>query len=459
MAEKDQAGGKTVALDLWNQVAIHKQYFPWGPKKLPGITHVAPKVADPSPQGGGGQSNKVVRDSPISKASSMLNTDKDKPKSRYSSATHSHRVFLAYPADIKMVNWEEHIRSGDTNTQLYRSALRYVLALVRSVVKPSRKRTVTFFVHRYIGDSRSLMVSMLALGFTAFLCFVSRFRDHHLFWFLHNVDKDTLCFHPRIIQLRRRLLAKHSTRIFVLDPLLVDATKNYVDPAFHYKLRWTCFGSYSPRHDSAKLRHSSHTGMEFSKLATSFYDNKKEFAKQTKRPQLVGLCLTNVSEKCRHIDLSETLINAAHAKASMDVNLIVAGGFDSRYTGSDQAIGFLSQSPSVCFHPSVVAFNELEMRHSFDFIWRVVDDLSVPLTAYVAASCRAPILTVRHGFLPTLIERYSLGAVIESDFSNVAECLRKINENKTTVWTSDFLHVRSWKLGASQIKGEIDQLS
>jgi hypothetical protein len=111
---------------------------------------------------------------------------------------------------------------------------------------------------------------------------------------------------------------------------------------------------------------------------------------------------------------------------------------------------WLEQSQSVLFHPYRASIDEFGLAGSFDFYYRAYGDLSVPYSVYSAALARKPILTLRTGFLGEMVERYGLGAVLETDLSNLPDAIRSID-----VWnpvnSSMFLNSHTWDEGARRL--------
>jgi len=378
----------------------------------------------------------------------------DKNTQSHDNSSAESTLLLAYPNDIKMAGWTTRLAKYNLTTSLFRSPWLYLTEVFRALFSRAPRKQTTILVHRYIGDYPSFCKAWAAFLFTSALCLASRFPGFYLFWFLHNIDKDTQIFHPRLNKMRRRLLSRFSYRIFVLDPLLLQHAKAHIPSPYHDKLRWTCFGHYAPT-THGKTKHQNNTDPQFVRALELFSHERYRQTTAEGKHRLIGLCLTNIADKYQHIHLAPRLIQEANAATDFSVSLIIAGPF-SHTSGLDSSvIRALKNNPHIFLWPQEVAFNENEMRSHFDFIWRINDDLSVPLTAYVAATCDAPILTLRKGFLPELVDRYKLGAVLNTDFSNLEDALKQINGFSTLSLKENFLSSRNWDVAADQIWHEI----
>lgn len=359
-------------------------------------------------------------------------------------------LLLAYPADIKMVGWARALEKYDISICLFTSAFRYLQKVFGSWIRRTPRGKPIFLVHRYIGDYPSHILALFGLVFTCALCFFSLFRSVHLLWFLHDVDKDTVCYHPIINKLRRFLLAKYSCSIFVIDPLLIRHAEQHIPPRYQHKLRWTCFGVYEPSGDF-KTKHSIQTDPKFLDNLEKFLSRRSLEVERGRKKHLIGLCLTNVAAKYKHIHLAPRLIEEAEQNGIFSISLIIAGSFEQKACFAPNVIEKIRKNAQIFLWANEVAFDEIKMRDLFDFIWRINDDFSVPLTAYVASTCKAPLLTLRTGFLPELVDSFNLGAVLENDFSNVDDCLVAISGLGVSNFHSKFLSSRNWDAGAEQI--------
>jgi hypothetical protein len=104
----------------------------------------------------------------------------------------------------------------------------------------NKKDKIEVFIFRYLNDHKSLNHSILYLSRDILIIIVCKLLGTKILWILHNIDRETKQYHPRLITFRRKIIHFASKKVMVTDPNLqkVAAENGIVSK----KIDWLCFG-------------------------------------------------------------------------------------------------------------------------------------------------------------------------------------------------------------------------
>lgn len=362
---------------------------------------------------------------------------------------HEGEDLLIIGDDYKASQWAHHCAVMGCRVKPVASvedALSEVVGALR------RGRTCPAVMFRYLNDSPLLRRAVWKVAADLLLVGIVRSRGGKVYWLCHNVDRETREHFPRLTAIRRAVIGRASSVIFVTDPLLVEPARSILPKRYSHKLRWLCFGSFESWGERESF--GSMTEPVVREAVERFSRQMRQEAKSAGAACLIGLCLGRAGDKYLHFDYAVDLLRAARG-TRYHVALIVALDA-SRATNSRQlaAIRALRREPNALVFERSIGFHESEMAGWYDFIWRGVADWSTPITVYGAAAVGKPILALNTGFLAKLVDHYRLGITVTPDWAELETALDALS-----VWrggdSGQFLQERGWDIGAEQLAKEI----
>jgi glycosyltransferase involved in cell wall biosynthesis len=274
---------------------------------------------------------------------------------------------------------------------------------------------------RYLNDSNNLVRScilFMSLLLTIGLAVILRVR---IFWFLHNIDKESEEHFPLMIKVQRKLVGDLSYVIFVMDPLLIKIAKHKY-PKWQNKFDYISFGA---RATYSGLK----TNDEF--LNHKFIDF---VANNSEDKVFIGFCPTAPSEKCVHLNYARSLVEHA-SNNGITIKLIVFGDLKNFLQENPQLAKDLTHK-QIYLLDRFIEYNPGELAKYFDFYWRSLSDESISYTLYEAATIAKPIISMDIGFVGKAVEYYKLGFTINLNFTDLS---------------SAFCKLKSWDRGAAQL--------
>lgn len=319
-----------------------------------------------------------------------------------------------------------------------RNAL-FFLFLLKEIIFLKKPDAVIF---RYFNDHVNLIRSVL-LAFNVFftLCLCKVFKVK-VFWFLHNINKETHEYYPNIIKAQRCLVGRHSSVIFVTDPLLIPVAKRYY-PEWSSKFDFITFGA-----PNLSFSAQDTTDKEVIDLLKALKSKKRDNS-------FLLFCPTGAGDKYTHLHKATLLVNEAE-KLGLDYKVVILGDLK----------GYLNQNPelaaSLFSNDSITVFDDFryykaeDIEPYVDFYWRSLNDESVSFTLYEAASIKKPILTLNEGFMATAIDRYEMGTVLSLDMSNLAEAHASLLTWKSSK-ASEFFDSHSWSISVGNILKQLQK--
>jgi hypothetical protein len=252
------------------------------------------------------------------------------------------------------------------------------------------------------------------------------------------VDKETQENFPRITRFLRLLVSRFSFVIFVTDPLLVPIARRYF-PKVQQKIDYITFGL--PPQGTRQ-----NTDKELLSLL-------KDLSLKEGREYSVLFCPTGSGDKYLHISNAVKLLNCAKNNG-IKYKIVIAGQLDSYLNKRPRLMQELLDHPDIFLFSNYINYDSIFVSNYIDAYWRSLKDQSVSFTLYEAALVKKPILTISDGFMGAAVEKYSMGAVLDLNFSNI-----KTAHQKLMHWNKDdadiFLESHSWDLAAKQISKHI----
>jgi|SRR5690625_48273 len=343
-------------------------------------------------------------------------------------------------ADEKTAGWAKYMPAHTELVQLPGSAIRTPILLLYNIMR--RRMLPAAVIVRYLNDYPSIvrtLIRTMSELMTILICVLLGIR---VIWLCHNVDRESLQYHPVMSRLRRRLHGQVSHTILVTDQLLVPHAKRLV-ARNNTTIRGSCFG------DPKELKKPGRIDEQDRELIERFVEGAKDGLGDT---TLVGFYAgTPDNKKLDTFRLIPDLINAAQHEG-IELHFIVVGPIRGMIAKElPEVLDFLSSDPRVLFiGDRYVDIDLLTINKAIDFYWRVYTDLSVPYSTYYAASVRKPILTINRGFLAEMVYTYKLGAVADYDLGNLGQCLHELREWETSN-AELFLASHSWAAGARAV--------
>lgn len=351
---------------------------------------------------------------------------------------------LMYSADEKLRSWAEASRpSGVEIIGFRRSPILSPFVIVWHVLTRGRPRGIVF---RYLNDYPSLVKTVLRLISEWMVVCLCRLLRIPLAWICHNVDRETLMYHPKITELRRMMIGKAARKIFVTDPGLLVHAKRFLTE-FEQKLDYVTFGQPSIKRVQT--------------MEPDLWERLLDFVGRpsTRRiagtKTLVGLSVGHASDKTVHYEQTTRLLDAAEV-LGYEIRLIIIGPIRTYLEKNKPAIlRRLREDPRIFLIDKYVLIDENQLAPHVDFYWRAYRDYSVPYGLYHAAKVKKPILAYGDGFLSEAVTQYSLGAVIREDYSNLDQALNSLIQWDEAA-ACQFLETHTWAEGARRLLRAFD---
>ena len=366
------------------------------------------------------------------------------------------KIILVNRLDTKIKLWSQELIKEDCKLIQWKSlswlALfmfkRYLLDLQPCKNENKAERNKIYIIYRYLNNSENIFKSLIFSLREIISIFTVRIFGGRVIWICHNLDRESVDRFRIISCFRRWVMAKFSHKILVTDPLLLKYAPLYLGRVVIKKLDWTCFGSINSY--GADKKYGAKTNDMVKNHVIRFYEHHIAVANDLGKKPIIGLCLGRPGRKYLHFDFAFKLIKASEA-TDFHLGLIVALNANQlKIENQRQSLENIRNSDKVLFFNEEIGFDESDMRRYYDFTWRINNDWSVPITTYICASNKTPILTQSYGFLPELVTVYKLGAVLDTDFANIQHCLDVIYSDSLSP-DSSFLNDRGWYTGAKRL--------
>lgn len=354
-----------------------------------------------------------------------------------STMTEEKKAILSMNFDDKIENIKKELKKHGILIEkpfFKKPALFSISLLIYAIYKKKPKAIIIRYLndHKLLTKSILLFLSRLS---TIFICYLFRID---VFWILHNVDKETTEFFPKLTKFTRKLLGNSAKVILVTDPLLVKTAQEKY-PNWKERIDYITFGEREPKKEkSTDIR---------------LLDIFEKISNIKKNNDLTLFCPTSPGDKYIHLHFTSKLIENAKIN-NLNYRVVIVGGIkeyldinpELERSLSDENIYLLSEN---------ITYNIEDIEPYIDAYWRAMSDQSISYTLYEAASRKIPILTLNTGFLTEAITKYNLGSSLELDFSNFKQSHDKI-KSWDKINAKLFLKSHSWQLAAHRLARNLE---
>jgi len=278
------------------------------------------------------------------------------------------------------------------------------------------------YVFRYINDRKSFFFTFLRYFSEILQILICKKFNIKIWWLCHNIDKETKLYHPTINKLRRKAVKKAAIRIFTTNRLLIPKAKE-VFP--NKRVDALSFG-YMEGKFSESIAENDETDKEIISWINQRKNDKSKFI----------FCVGSPAKKSIHFKHITKFIEVINSNSDYNWYAIVIGN-------SVQKTTMLYNVSHRHFLPSTI------ISKYADYYYRIIDDYSISYSVFEAVHYRVPIITESYGILPTIVEQYNIGIVVDN--YKVAE-KHIINHNITESNFIEFEKENNWKTAANKIK-------
>lgn len=346
--------------------------------------------------------------------------------------------------DFKYEEWAKEFTLFGTTTYANRRSL--VLAPLDIIWLMLKGQKIEAYVFRYLNDRSSFIKSLLLVSSDIMVVALCKLTRIKILWILHNIDKETQCHYPIIVELRRKIIARACCQIFVTDRCLVKYAKT-IFSNHKGKISFISFGKYKAtfKMKTTKKNHevifnedsNYYKNISFEQLLEKLENLHKSYS-------YIGFCAgKHEIKKIYYKKLPEFF--KFPVEISNKILFVVITDLSEKV---DLALfNYLKDNRNIVFVNNLMLLDEYRLAKYVDFYWLGYQDISVPYSVYVASSVKRPILSYDVGVLPELVKEYNIGYTVESDFSNLPELLKKIKK-KNHLSYDEFNKTHSWKMGA-----------
>lgn len=332
--------------------------------------------------------------------------------------------------------WAQHLQQRNIIASgISGSAARAPLMLLREILAGRRPDA---YVFRYLSDYPSLIKTLLRAGSELAVIAIAGLFRIRILWILHNVDKETSEFWPSITRFRRGVIARFCSGAFVTDPLLIEEAARHIP-----RLTWRSvpFGTEGNKPAAPEAMHQ--VVAELDRLRTEL--------EATGRPVFIGLCVTSMSPKCAHLFQFSELADAA-GKGGWSTGILFVGAFSRSGEQWEEVRERIKKTEGMKVLDIEIKVDEEMLAPHFDFIYRSLNDLSVPYSLYRAAAAGKPVITHEDGLSASIVARYGVGLVSKPGHQDDWPAF--FNGWSPDRWNA-FLSERSWAIGADRLASAI----
>ena len=210
------------------------------------------------------------------------------------------------------------------------------------------------------------------------------------------------------------------------------------------RIGYVTFGAVQPRKGDGHFR-------KFLRDVDDFLKDRVQSVETRGQSTLVGWVAGTYNWKTAHFDNIIQLLDRAEESGHALVLVVVIENPADVERYAPALLEILSGETRVFLHLGHLRIDEAELAARISFYWRAYRDLSVGFTVYEAASQGKPILALDMGFVGRAIQHYGLGAVVKSDFSNIASALDEV-VSWTAFRADEFLKSHTWAKAADQMR-------
>ncbi|HHF3084260.1 TPA: hypothetical protein ACPJ1F_002459 [Vibrio diabolicus] len=292
------------------------------------------------------------------------------------------------------------------------------------------------FFFRYLGDYRNIFMTFIKMFLECLICFICKLSKGQVRWIVHNIDKESFEFFPKITKIRRNIVAYHCEYAYVTDCSLIEHLQNKM-PNYKGIIDVTCFG------DKA-----TDTDVAFNRQITDVICDLKKNHEDIR----FSLCATSLSLKCYHLFKMSSFLDVIN-KDGLKLVMILVAPFN-KYKNSkvwDGLYSELSSRKDIMIFPDGGRVSEKYLTNHIDFVYRTLDDISIPYSLYTSVSAKLPLVTHNVGMLRNIVLREEVGVVYHSYSCEELFCkLEQIKKDNFDRFNNNY----NWEKGAqSLVKG------
>lgn len=348
------------------------------------------------------------------------------------------KYIISPEKDYKALEINKELNKLGVRLITLNSSIKMPIYLILYVLKYGRPEAI---IYRYLNDYPSFFKTIIRTLFELLGILVATCLNLKVIWICHNVDRETIEHYPLFTKIRRKALETATNKIMVTDPLLVPHAKKQF-PKSKEKIDYITFGQ------SQSLKNT-----DTEKVVLRIQRFIDFHLKRNSNTQF-GFVAGHISWKTSQYEKIPELIQAAESQNKTIVFIVI--GPIGNYLRKHNKILYneFKINEKVLFLDGYYPLDMDEISKLIDFYWRVYLDLSIPGTVYEATQYEKPIITQKHGFLAQAVREYSIGYILNEDYSNLSSIL-----NKITNWdhskSRNFLETHTWKKAAEKIMNSI----
>ena len=287
----------------------------------------------------------------------------------------------------------------------------YILKRILTKEKPK------VYVFRYLNDYNNIVKTILRFSSEFLTILICRVFHIRIWWILHNIDKETHQYYPKITNLRRKFLSQNAQLIFTTDKLLMEYAKQLF-----------------PKNKVASISLGySDENIYTLKDCDSINEKIKEWLESIdKSKSKIIFCIGTKTAKSIHFNrINNFIIDINECDKTNQWYALVVGSK-------------VKEHPNIFNLSNNYNITANLVKEYCDFYYKVMDDYSMYYTVYEACHFKIPILTEDFGILPQVLKHYNIGEVCDDIGMNKIV----MNKNKKNYQFTEFLEKNNWNVAA-----------
>lgn len=347
------------------------------------------------------------------------------------------KTILMQKCDIKSRMWAKAADSARLGKilPLKGSPILVPLGLLREILFGRGIPSAVCF--RYLNDYPSLLKTIARLSSEAITIAACKILSIKVLWICHNIDAETLSYHRRVSNIRRRMLARAASSIFVTDELLAPIAEETLN--CRCRIQSVSFGG---------LPADEKVSLGLSEALVEAARQIKDKIRASGHP-VVGMWIgTPVDKSLAGIRSLVALAEAAENERT-PLGFVVVGPLSAWLEVRDsELLHRLSACENIALVDEYIDAPAESWRSVADFVFKPLDDVSVSMTSYNAAKAGLPLVCHSNSFLQSFVSSYRLGfGICPGALLAPSELVEKVR-----AWDSaacaDFLQSKTWERGA-----------
>lgn len=353
------------------------------------------------------------------------------------------KYILTQEKDYKFMEIKKELIKYGVKLIASGSSIKMPLLIMHYFLKYGRPAAI---IYRYLNDYPSFAKTIARTLSEMLGIILSMIINTKIIWICHNIDRETDMHFPKITKFRRWILKSVSSKIMVTDPLLIPYAQRQF-PKQKSKIDYITFGEKTKREKS-----NDNSSEEVVRKIKEFF----EYHIQRNIDSKFGFVAGHISWKTSQYEKIPELINIAEEFGHF-VRFIVIGPIGSYLRKNNKSLyQEFKNSDKILFLDGYYPLDMDKISNFIHFYWRVYLDLSIPATIYESTYYKKPILTQNKGFLGQAVSAYSIGYVVNNDYSNLPTILSELPE-----WDSRnceiFIKTHTWKIASKKLFNAIEE--